>query len=64
MTSSEKATGQGSFFVDDGGAKNLFSCLRGKEVGPMCVTWDQLIAFSLLIATIIGICLKYAKKNR
>ncbi len=30
----------------------------------MYVTWDQLFAFSLLIVTIIGICLRNAKKNR
>ena len=43
--------------------KNLFCCLRRKEVVPMFVTWNQLIEFSLLIATIIGICLT-VNKNR
>ena len=41
---------------------NLFYRLRRKEVVLMYITWDQLIAFSLLLVTIIAVCI--ANKDR
>ena len=42
--------------------KNLFYRLRRKEVVLMYITWDQLIAFGLLLVTIIAVCI--ANKDR